>query len=337
MAIVGGSPSGAVLAFDVGGTDLKVGIVVGGPRDPGAGVEDGAEAGGVRIQDLQRHPTPLDGERSGDSVCARIVELARDYRRRHPQLDFSAIGVTVPGIVDEDAGVGVYSANLGWRNYAFTATLTGALGLPVAFGHDVALAGLAEFQIGAAVGRRDVVVLVIGTGIAGAVMCDGRRVSGAGYAGEIGHALVPAPDGSLQILESVASAGAVARRYAAASGQAVPGAREVLELARAGDPAAQRIWAEAVDALAFSVAQCVAVLGTDTVVLGGGLSMAGPDLFEPLAARVDRLLTFQRRPEFVHAALGENAGLIGSALKARALVAAAAGAAGAATAAAAGG
>lgn len=297
-----------VLAFDIGGTDMKVGLV------------SGDLAGGdVAVHDVQRHPTPLDGARSGESVCARIVELTADYRAAHPGLAISAVGVTVPGIVDEAAGVGVYSANLGWKDFPFTATLTAALGLPVGFGHDVGMAGEAEFHLGAAVGKKDVLVLVIGTGIAGAVLCDGHRVAGGGYAGEIGHAMVPAPDGGLVIMESLGSAGAIARRYTEATGSSVAGARAVLALAGEGDAAAEQVWKDAIDALAFSVAQCVSILGTNTVVLGGGLSMAGPALFEPLAARVDELLTFHRRPEYVHAALGENAGLIGSALKARSL------------------
>lgn len=299
----------AVLAFDVGGTDMKVGLV-----------RHGAVGQIPEVTDLQRHSTPLDGARSGESVCAKIAELTAAYRAAHPEITVSAIGVTVPGIVDDVKGIGVYAANLGWKDFPFTTTLEKALGLPVAFGHDVAMAGEAEFQIGAAQGKNDVAVIVIGTGIAGAFVCDGRRIKGAGYAGEVGHALVPAPDGSLQILESIASAGGIARRFNAASGQQIAGARQVLELAQKGEQIATRVWAEAVDALAFSVAQFVALLGTNTVVLGGGLSMAGDALFEPLAKRVDELLTFQRRPEYVHAALGENAGLIGSALKARSLL-----------------
>lgn len=300
--------SEVVLAFDVGGTDMKVGLVRGG-----------GGPGGVEILDLQRHPTPLDGRQTGESVCSRIVALTASYRTAHPELSITAVGVTVPGIVDEAAGVGVYSANLGWENFPFTATLSRALQLPVAFGHDVGMAGEAELRLGAAAGKTDVLVLVIGTGIAAAVLCDGRRVAGGGYAGEIGHALVPAPGGGTAILESLGSAGAIVRRYGQAIGSPVAGARDVLQRAGEGDAAAATVWSEAVDALAFSIAQCVSILGTGTVVLGGGLSMAGAALFEPLAARVDALLTFHRRPEYVHAALGENAGLIGSALKAHGL------------------
>ncbi|WP_082634361.1 ROK family protein [Arthrobacter alpinus] len=300
----------AVLAFDIGGTDMKSGIILGD-----------ITSGDIEVMDVARNPTPLDGARSGETVCARIVELTAVYRAAHPELNFSAVGVTVPGIVDETAGIGVYSSNLGWKDFPFTATLSEALGLPVGFGHDVGMAGEAEFRLGAAVGKKDVLILVIGTGIAGAVLCDGRRVAGGGYAGEIGHALVPAPDGSLVIMESLGSAGAVARRYTEATGNTVAGARTVVALAAAGDAAASAVWGDAINALAFSIAQCVSILGTETVVLGGGLSMAGAALFEPLAARVDELLTFHRRPEYLHAALGENAGLIGSALKARSLAA----------------
>lgn len=301
--------SEAVLAFDVGGTDMKVGLV-----------RRGEGGSSPEVTDLQRHSTPLDGARSAESVCARIVELTAHYRQNHPDVTVTAVGVTVPGIVDEQNGIGIYAANLGWRDFPFTQTLEAAMGLPVAFGHDVAMAGEAEVQIGAAHGKDDVAVIVIGTGIAGAFVCDGRRIKGAGYAGELGHALVPAPDGSLQILESFASASGVTRRFNEASGQNIAGARQVVDLTASGHPVAVRVWGEAIDALAFSIAQCVALMGTNTVVLGGGLSMAGEALFTPLAKRIDELLTFQRRPEILHAALGENAGLIGSALKAESLL-----------------
>lgn len=325
-------PDAAVLAFDVGGTDMKVGLLRGpiGPRRGGpaaagtaAGDSPGSDSAAVvEIQDLRRVPTPRDAARPGEAVADRIVELAQDYRRQYPDAGIAAVGVTVPGLVDEESGTGILSANLGWRDYPFGPEVSGRLELPVAFGHDVGMAGEAEFLIGAARGRSDVVVMVIGTGIAGAVFSDGRRVTGGGFAGELGHAVVPAPDGSLQVLESVGSAGAVARRYYEAAGtRADDGARGVLRLARAGDATAQRIWAEAVDALAFTITQCVSILGTETVVLGGGLAEAGEALFAPLGQRIDQLLTFHRRPVLVRAELGQDAGLIGSALKARALLA----------------
>lgn len=296
----------AVLAFDVGGTDMKAGIVL-----PSG-----------RIIGLQRLATPKHPEGTGEAVIQQIAELAADFRDRYADYPFSAAGLVVPGLVDEVTGTGILSANLGWKDFPFAARAQAELGLPVAFGHDVGAAGEAEFRFGAARGTADAVVMVIGTGIAGAVFSDGRRLTGGGYAGELGHAPVPDPDrpGSTTILEAVGSAGAVAARYAAAAGRSVDGAQQVLALASDGDPDAGRVWNEAIGALAFSIVHCVSILGSQTIVIGGGLSQAGEALLVPLRTRVEELLSVHRRPLIVPAKLGQNAGLIGSALKARELL-----------------
>ncbi|MEO5779388.1 ROK family protein [Arthrobacter sp. PAMC25284] len=302
-----GSASGpAVLAFDVGGTDMKAGIVL---------------ATG-RIIGLRRMATPRHPVDTGGAVIEKITEVASEYRGLYPGHPVRAAGLIVPGLVDEATGTGILSANLGWKDFPFAERAQAALGLPVAFGHDVGSAGEAEFRFGAARGASNAVVLVIGTGIAGAVFVDDRRLTGGGYAGELGHAPVPDPDrpGSTTILEAVGSAGAIASRYCAATGRSVDGARQVLDLAAAGDPEAYRVWSEAVDALAFSIVQCVSILGTETVVMGGGLSQAGEALLAPLRTRVENLLSIHRRPRIVPATLGQDAGLIGSALKARELL-----------------
>ncbi|MGO4807730.1 ROK family protein [Arthrobacter sp. 2MCAF15] len=300
----------AVLAFDVGGTDMKVGVLLG----------PSIASGPVPVLDLRRIRTPRDAARPGDAVVDRIVELTWQYRRTHPDIEVAAIGVGVPGLVDGNAGIGILSLNLGWSDYPFVQRLSERLDVPVAFGHDAEMAGWAEFRLGAARGCTNAMVMVIGTGVSGAIFSDGRRVVGGGRAGELGHALVPVPDGSLQRLECIGAAGAIARRYNEASGSAADGARGVLRMAQNGDSVARRIWSEAADAIAFNIAQCVAILGTEKVVLGGGLAQAGEALFDPVIARVDNLLTFQPRPGIVPAELGENAGLIGSGLKARELL-----------------
>lgn len=275
-----------------------------------------------RIIGLRRMATPRPAVDTAGAVIEKITEVATDYRNRYPGHPFRAAGLIVPGLVDEATGTGLLSANLGWKDFPFAARARAALGLPVAFGHDVGAAGEAEFKFGAARGAANAVVLVVGTGIAGAVFVDDRRVTGGGYAGELGHAPVPDPGhpGSTTILEAVGSAGAIAARYCAATGRGVDGARQVLDLAAAGDQDASRVWDEAVDALAFSIVQCVSILGTETVVMGGGLSQAGDALLGPLRIRVENLLSIHRRPLIVPATLGQDAGLIGSALKARELL-----------------
>jgi glucokinase len=299
-------PGAAVLAFDVGGTDMKSAIV---------------DAEG-RVLGLRRTPTPRDSGDPAGAIVAALAELARLHRSEAPGVQPISAGVSVPGLVDERAGVGIFASNLGWRDAPIRELADRALGLPVAFGHDVRAAGDAEHRLGAARGLGDVVVLAIGTGIAGSLVLDGRPYSGGGFAGELGHALSdpdgdPCTCGARGCLETIASAGAIARRYAAASGNSVPGAREVLAAAQSGDADAVRIWDDAVRALAEAIARLVASIAPEAIVIGGGLAQAGPALFEPLGERLDGLLSFHRRPALIRARLGDDAGLLGTALAAR--------------------
>jgi glucokinase len=311
-----GAAESAVLAFDVGGTDLKAGLV--------------DTAGNVL--GLRRRATPHDPLRPGEAILDAVEALASEFAAEFPAHPAKAACIVVPGIVDSDTGVGIYSANLGWRNFPFGEKAAQRLGLPVSFGHDVSTAAEAEFRFGAARDFRNVVVMVVGTGIAAAVISDGDPVRAGGFAGELGHALVPDPDGpGHTILEAVGSAGAIARRYSDKAGTPRAGAREVLERATAGDALAARIWADAVDALAFSLSQCVSIIGTEAVVVGGGLAEAGEGLLQPLRSRLDELLDFQRRPIIMRAQLGQDAGLLGAAMRARALLPAAKAASGTGT------
>lgn len=306
-------PGAPVLAFDVGGTDMKAALID----------ADGAVLG------IRRLPTPLDGEHTAPRVVEAVARLSTELASDHPGIRPAAAGLLVPGHVDAAAGIGVFSENLGWRDFPFRAAAARALGMPVGFDHDVRAAGEAEFLLGAASRYRDVLVVTIGTGIAAAVFLDGRPHAGDGLVGEIGHARVadgPAcACGGWGCLEAVASAAALARRYTAETGQAVRGARDVLARAQAGDAAALGVWESALDALAFSFSHVVALLSPEALVIGGGMSEAGEHLLGPLRERLDRLLTFHRRPELVKARIGEDAGLIGAALKARAVVPATAG------------
>ncbi len=303
-------PGAAVLAFDVGGTDMKSALFAG----------DGSMLG------LRRTPTPLAGADTPAAVLELAAEITAGYAHAFPGVTPRAAGIIVPGLVDDEHGIGVFSANLGWRDVPFRTLGEARLGLPVAFGHDVRAAGEAEFRLGAARGTQDAAVLVIGTGLAGAFFVDGKPHIAGGYAGEIGHSIVAdgpdCPCGGRGHLEAIASAGAIARRYAERSGhqQGAPlagGAHAVLQRAQAGDPVAQAVWAEAVQALALGIAQVITIIAPEVIVLGGGLAQAGPALFDPLEQALDGLLSFHRRPRLVGAQIGENAGLLGAALRAR--------------------
>lgn len=306
--------SGApVLAFDVGGTDTKAALV---------------DADGRLVQ-LVRIPTPHAGAATGQAVVDAIAGLAARFAAERPDVVPQAAGLLVPGHVDDAAGIGVFAENLGWHDFPFRARAEEALGLPVSFSHDVRGAGEAEHRLGAAAPYRDVVVMAIGTGIAGAIFVDGRLYAGGGMAGEMGHSRVAdgplCACGGVGCLEAVASAAAIARRYNARTGADVPGAREVLTRAEDGDAIAREVWDSAVDALALDLSHTVSLLAPEAIVIGGGLAQAGPALFGPLAEKLDGILTFHRRPVLLPASIGENAGVIGAALRARDLIGATSG------------
>jgi glucokinase len=276
------------LGVDVGGTDTKAVLLEG----------DTAVA-------FRTRPTP----RSPAAIVHAIAELGAELG------EAQAIGLAVPGVVDDERGVAVWSENLGWRDVPFAAQVSDACGLPTVLGHDVRTGALAETRIGAARGMSDVVYVSIGTGIAAGIVLGGRLHSGDGYAGEIGHTAAghdePCACGAVGCLEAIASAAAIARRYTARTGRPAAGAADVL---RAGDPDALAVWDEALDALAAALAWIASVLAPEVVVIGGGLSRAGDALFDPLSARIPRHLTFQRVPRLVPATLGDRAGCMGAGL-----------------------
>jgi glucokinase len=157
----------------------------------------------------------------------------------------AAAGVLLPGIVDPVARTGVYSANLGWTDLEFGGPLERAWQTPVAVAHDVTCAGWAEHRSGAGVGVDDLAFLAIGTGISAALIHGGTALAASGcrQPGEVGHLVVrpggpQCPCGSRGCLETIASAAAIARAYAAATGApAADGARGVFA-AVGGDPVA---------------------------------------------------------------------------------------------------
>lgn len=293
-----------MVALDVGGTRIKAGIL-------------DAES---RIR-TERH---IDtGRQDGpDAVTGRIQSIVQDLadEARAEGLTPVAAGVALPAIVDEDTGNVIFSANIGWRDFPLGEHLARHTDLPTAVGHDVRAGGLAEAILGAGQGEPDLLFMAIGTGIAGAMILDGRAYAGGGYAGEIGHMPIdPAGErcgcGGRGCLETIASASAIARYYARRRINDGPlTAADVAVRAAAGEPLAASVWQRAVDALATALHAYASICAPTVVVLGGGLADAGDTLLEPLRAELYERLTFQRRPRIVRAGLGNRAGLLGAGL-----------------------
>ena len=161
-----------VIAIDVGGTGMKCGLV---------------DENGTLLH-IERHPT--GAARGPEAVVTTILEVATGLAAR-AQGAAEAVGIVVPGVVDERHGVATWSANVGFRDVPLRDLLTKHLGLPAALGHDVRAGGAAEARLGAGRGYEHMIFLAIGTGIAGAHVVGGVSFAGAhGAAGEVGHLIV---------------------------------------------------------------------------------------------------------------------------------------------------
>ncbi|HEX5598031.1 MAG TPA: ROK family protein [Micromonosporaceae bacterium] len=302
-----------VVALDVGGTGIKCALV----RYPGSPDHD--EAGQPEVAHVERHPTGTD--RGPEAVLETILDIAEGLagKARANGLVPTAVGVAVPGVVDEAAGVAVWSANIGFRNVPLRDLIHARLGLPTAVGHDVRAGATAEARLGAGRGARHVLFAAIGTGIAAAPVIEGQVFTGAhGAAGEVGH-LVVRPGGprcgcgQSGCLEAVASAAAVGRRYGELAGTPATAAQVATAVA-AGEPTAMTVWQETVEALADGLLAAQTLFDPEIIVLGGGLAEAGDILLDPLRAALHARLTFHREPRLVRAALGDEAGCIGAGL-----------------------
>ena len=286
--------------MDVGGTEIKGSVV---PGVPG------------RDDPVRRWPTPQgDPHAAVRAVLDAVAALCQEAGTP------AAVGLVVPGLVDDEQGAAVYSENIGWRDVPFRALVADQTGLPVGFGHDVRAGGLAERQFGAARDVDDLLFMPIGTGISGAVIVAGRPVTNP-YAGEIGHVDVKGGEdcvcGAHGCLEAVASAAAITRRYTRAGGSAARGAVDVLAAMQRGDAVAARVWNDAVAAIARALIIYTSLLAPDVIVVGGGLSRAGDALFEPLRTQLHQLVCLQREPTVVPSALGSHSARFGAAVLAR--------------------
>jgi len=293
-----------VLAIDIGGTKLAAALV-----DP---------AGEVRAE--RRTPTRADTA-SADEIFAALAELADEVVGDH---QIRGVGVGCGGPMQWPAGR-VSPLNIAaWRDFPLRERLAERFpGLPVRLHNDAVCVAAGEHWRGAGRGSRNLLGMVISTGVGGGLVLGGRLVDGkSGNAGHIGHVIV-APDGPQCVcgaqgcLEAVARGPAVVR-WARDQGWTAPptaGGPELVADATAGDQIAIAALERAGRAAGIAIASATALCDLEVVSIGGGLSAAGSLLMRPLqdAVRRHARLEFARGVRVVQAQLGQSAGLVGAA------------------------
>jgi glucokinase len=230
------------------------------------------------------------------------------------------VGVAAPGLASNNGRSIAFMPNKmhGIENLDWTDVLASPHSVPVM--NDAHAALLGEVWCGAAVGCRDVVLLTLGTGVGGAILSDGRLLKGVmNRAGHLGHVCV----GDTTIKSVVGMPGALEcaiGNYTVAqrSGGRFQSTYDLVQAYQAGDADAGNIWLKSVDALARAIASFVNMLDPQVIIIGGGVSEAGPELFDPLK---NFLNDYEWRPaghqvRIVRAKLGEWSGTYGAAWKA---------------------
>src|SRR5574341_1436418 len=293
----------------------------------------GIDLGGTKIEAIALPPngeelarrrvaTPRDYESSLEAMVALVRELERDSGD-------ATVGVGIPGAIVPRTGL-VKNANSTWLNgRPLGRDLEQRLGRPVRLMNDANCFALSEATDGAAAGSHVVFGVILGTGVGGGIIVNGRVLSGANLiAGEWGHNPLPwpAPDeypgppcycGKRGYIETWLSGPGFERDHAEHTGRTLSG-REIVQAATSGDPGAAETLARYHDRLGRSLASLTNVLDPDVVVLGGGMSnIAG--LPEAAAAAIPRYLfaaAASSEPvatRVVRAAHGDTSGVRGAA------------------------
>jgi glucokinase len=191
------------------------------------------------------------------------------------------------------------------------------LGRPVPVLNDAHAALMGEAWLGAAAGETNVCMLTLGTGVGGAIMCDGQLLRGRlGRAGHLGHVSLD-PDGEHDIVNTPGSLeDAIGECTLAARGQGkFRSTRDLVAACEAGDAQAAAVWLTSLRALAAAMTSIINAVDPAVFILGGGIAQAGPALFNPLQTMLNEI---EWRPtgtavRIVAAQLGPRAGALGAA------------------------
>ena len=314
-----------------------------GTGRPGPAV--GVDIGGTKLLAVRLEPdgaVVTDGlaasPRTGPELVEEVVAAARRLAGGRP----ASLGVGVPGLVDA-TGTLVFAPNLpGAAGTGLGAALQAAEpDCRFWVGNDGTAACWAEHERGAGRGYADMLMVTLGTGIGGGIVCGGRLVEGAHrFAGEFGHMIVDptgpqCPCGKRGCWERFASGsglGRLARELAVAGGaadlvemaggdpEAVKG-EHVTAAARSGEPAALEIMNRFGWWVALGLANLTNLFDPDVIVLGGGLVQAAEVLLEPTRRAFHELVeaaTLRPPVGIVAAQLGPEAGAVGAGLLAAA-------------------
>lgn len=300
---------------DIGGTTVKLGLF-----ETNGNILDSWEI------DTR---TENDGEYILSDIAEAIKESMQNYGVSVEELQ--GIGVGVPGPVIEDGTV-LKCVNLGWDIFNVEQRMQSLTGVRVKASNDANIAALGEIWQGGGCGYRNVVMVTLGTGVGCGIILNGKIHAGStGSAGEIGHMVVSDEEeeyctcgkkGCLEQYSSATGVVRVAKRYFSAHPEKETPlrymksftAKDIFDMAKRDDEASIAIIEEITNTLGKALANICTVLNPEVVLIGGGMSKAGPILLERIR-KYYRKYAFHasREIEIKLATLGNQAGIFGGA------------------------
>jgi glucokinase len=290
-----------LIGIDLGGTNIKGALF---------------DASSGECLDRATSPT-RDGEKDGDlpAWSTGVRKLVEQFEAQARTANLP-IGISAPGLAARD---GTCISWMPGRMHGLEGfQWSDFLQRPARVLNDAHAAILGEVWQGAAAGSRDAVMLTLGTGVGGAVISDGRLLTGhLGRAGHLGHITVdhhgsPGITGTPSSLEDAVGNATVTTR----SQGRFTSTRALLEAVLAGDADAHRVWDTSVHALAAGMVSLINCFDPETFILGGGIAAGAAGLLtDPLQALLDRMewRPGGHRVKLVLATLGEWAGATGAA------------------------
>ncbi len=288
------------LGLDLGGTNIKVAVI---------------EKSGDSWKVIKEEDVPTEADKGPAHVVSRLAEIAANKQKEFSNL--SGVGVAVPGLFNADGTIELFPNLPGaWRGFQALEPIRKATNLPTAIINDARSFTLGEAIMGAALGKRTVACFVMGTGVGGGVVIDGKIHLGAsGAAGEIAHQIIKF-DGPVCGCGAQGCAEPLTNSSAIAKLAGTKTAEEAYKNALAGDEKALAAFKEVAYWIAITLTNIMVVLAPDTIVIGGGVAQSGDILLKEIrTAMQERAYLYPASDiNIVPATLGFYAGSIGAAL-----------------------
>ncbi len=270
----------SAIAVDLGGTKVGAAVVSNGKVERSVVVPTLAREGPAKVL---------------SQICAAIDSLDAGWL---------PIGIGSPGPLDAERGVILNTPNLPLRNYPLAKKIAARYHVEVKVDNDAKCFTLGEARFGKGKGYGHVVGIILGTGVGGGFVTDGKLYHGKGNASEFGHmSIAPGPKctcGNLGCLEEYASGRAVLRNARALGLKGIKDASEVFALAqgKGRDAAKARKSYEMMgEMLGVGMLNVIHCLDPDIIVFGGGVSRASR-FFLPAMLRVVRKRCIVSPPRF---------------------------------------